>query len=151
MKPKLSKKRKKNKTEIEKLQIENKEFGKVLNKPRETRSKKSILNSPAVWNNKDFIMYASGSYSNSTLQNKSPDILKTPMYSVSSKNSEVLWPAMHIDEQDIGGVTAALTANVTASIAKGSQIQRLGWGEAVGKKGAEAELFNNNCDNVYLL
>ena len=58
VKPKLSKKRKKNKTEIEKLQIENKEFGKVLNKPRETRSRKSILNSPAVWNNKDFILCA---------------------------------------------------------------------------------------------
>ena len=58
---------------------------------------------------------------------------------------------MQIDEQDIGGVTAALTANVTALIAKGSQIQRLGWGVAVGKKGAEAELFNNDCDDVYLL
>ena len=47
-------------------------------------------------------------------------------------------------------MTAALSANVTALIAKGSQIQRLGWGEAVGKKGAEAELFNNDCDDVYL-
>ena len=151
VKTKLSKKRKKKKTEIEKLRIENKEFDKVLNKPRETRSRKSILSSPAVWNNKDFILCASRSYSDLTLQIKSPDILQTPMYSVSSKNSEVLWPAMQIDEQDIGGVTAALSANVTALIAKGSQIRRLGWGEAVGKKGAEAELFNNNCDDVYLL
>ena len=46
-------------------------------------------------------------------------------------------------EEDVGGVTAAIPANDKAMVAGGEQIQRLGWSEAGGKKGAEAELIKN--------
>ena len=74
-----------------------------------------------------------------TSQLKSPVNLKTPLYSVSSKNStEVVWQAMQLEE-DVGGVTAAIPANDKAMVAGGEQIQRLGWSEA----GVRMELKQN--------
>ena len=58
---------------------------------------------------------------------------------------------MQLDVEDIGGVTAALSANVTALVAGGKQIQRSGWGETGTEKGAEAELMKNDCDEIYLI
>ena len=96
----------------------------------------------------DVILFASGSYSDLTSQLKSPVNLKAPFHSVSS---EVVWPAMQLDVEDIGGVTAALSANVTALVAGGKQIQRSGWGETGTEKEAEAELMKNHCDEIYLI
>ena len=105
-----------------------------------------------MWKNNDVIIIASGSYSYLSSQLKSPANLKPHMYSVSSKkSSEVVWPAVQLDVEDIGGVTAALSANVTALVAGGEQIQRLGWGETGIEKGAEAELMKNDCDDIYLI
>ena len=66
-----------------------------------------------------------GSCPDLTSQLKSPVNLKTPLYSVNSKNSsEVVWPAVQLEE-DVGGVTAAIPANDKAMVAGGEQIQRL--------------------------
>ena len=152
VKLKLSKKRQKKKTELERLKIENKEYNEIPIQPRQSKFRKLISSSPAMWKNNDVILFASGSYSYLSSQLKSPANLKPPMYSVSSKNSsEVVWPAMQLDVEDIGGVTAALSANVTALVAGGEKIQRLGWGEAGIVKGAEAELMKNDCDDIYLI
>ena len=45
---------------------------------------------------------------------------------------------------DVGGVTAALAANVTGWVAEGNQVERASWGEG-------ADIRNSDCHDVFLI
>ena len=136
---KSKKKKKKKKTELERLKIESKEFNDPP-KPRRCKKEVDVLNSPMEWKNRTMatVIKISNSTESSETRNLSSflssehatAVMKTPMYSVTKNNSEqIMWPAMVMNMKDVGGVTAALAANVTGWVAEGRQVDRVSWGE----------------------
>ena len=138
---------------MEKLKIQNKEFDDPP-MPCRCKRKDGVLDSPKEWKNTMATIVA---ISNSTESSQTRNIsnffssthdttdMKTPMYSVTKDNREqIMWPALMMTATDVGGVTAALAANVTGWVAEGNQVERASWGEG-------ADIRNSDCHDVFLI